>query len=92
MLHQNNLVPHQIADARKEAMTGEEAWPLLAGVKEIVVAQGKKCLQLDPHHNSKEEILTQVLGRAGTLRAPTLLINDRLLVGYSEALYAHYLG
>ena len=73
-------------------MAAEGACQLLAGIKEIVVAQGKKYLILDPLQNSKEDILKQMLGRTGSLRAPTLLIGDRLLVGYSDALYAHYIG
>jgi len=92
VLHRNNISISRVVDARKEALAGEEAWHLLTRVKEIVVAKGKKYLKLDPHQNSKEEILQQALGRTGTLRAPALLIEDRLLVGYSDALYAHYLG
>ena len=92
MLHRNNILPNRTIDARKEALAGEEAWSLLAGVKEIVVASGKKYLSFDPHKNSKEDILKQTLGRTGALRAPTLRIGDRLLVGYCDAMYAHYLG
>jgi len=92
VLHKNNLAPRRVVDARKEAMAAEGACQLLPGIKEIVVAQGKKYLILDPLQNSKEDILKQMLGRTGSLRAPTLLIGDRLLVGYSDALYAHYIG
>lgn len=90
MLHRNNLSPLRIADARKEAMAEAEAWRLLAGVHEILVAKGKAFVRLDPHHNSQEEILKQTLGRSGTLRAPALLLGDRLLVGYSDGLYSQF--
>ncbi len=73
-------------------MAEKEAWSLLAGVKEIIVAKGKAFVRLDPHQNSKEEILKQTLGRSGTLRAPALLLGDRLLVGYSDGLYTQFLG
>ena len=92
MLHRSNLTPKRVVDARKEALAGEEAWRLLAGVQEIVVANGKKHLRLDPGKDGKEEILKQTLGRTGTLRAPALLIGNRLLVGYSETLYAQFIG
>lgn len=92
MLQRNKITLGRVIDARKSALAGEEAWNLLAGVNEIIVASGKKQLRFDPHRDSKEEILKQVLGRSGTLRAPTLLMGDRLLVGYSDTLYAHYLG
>ena len=73
-------------------MADEEAWSLLAGVKEIVVAKGKTYVRLDPYQNSKEDILKQTLGRSGTLRAPALLLGDRLLVGYSDGLYTQFFG
>ena len=92
MLHRNNVALNRVVDARKEAMAGEEAWSLLAGVKEVVVAKGKNHLVFAPHKDSKEDILQQILGRTATLRAPSLLIGDRLLVGYSDAMYAHYVG
>ena len=73
-------------------MVEEEAWRLLAGLKEIIVAKGKTYVRLDPHQNSKEDILKQTLGRSGTLRAPALLLGDRLLVGYSDSLYTQFFG
>jgi arsenate reductase-like glutaredoxin family protein len=73
-------------------MAEDEAWGLLTGVKEIIVAKGKAYVSLDPHQNSKEDILKQALGRSGTLRAPALLLGDRLLVGYSDGLYTQYFG
>lgn len=92
MLDRNNLPPRQIVDARKTALAGEEAWRLLADAGEIVVASGKNYLRFDPKCDSKEAILKQTLGRTGALRAPSLLIGDRLLVGYCDALYAQFLG
>ena len=73
-------------------MADEEAWSLLAGVKEIVVTKGKTYVCLDPLQNSKDDILKQTLGRSGTLRAPALLLGDRLLVGYSDGLYTQFFG
>jgi arsenate reductase-like glutaredoxin family protein len=92
VLHRKNLSPIRVVDARKEAMAEDDAWSLFVGVKEIVVAKGKTFVMLDPHQNSKNEILKQTLGRSGTLRAPALLLGDRLLVGYSDGLYTQFLG
>lgn len=89
MLQQNKIVPEQVVDARKAALAGEDAWKLLAGVREILVAKGKQYQVFDPRKDSKEAILAQALGRTGNLRAPALLIGDRLLVGFSDSLYAH---
>lgn len=92
MLQRNKITPEQIVDARKEALAGEEAWKVLAGVREILIAKGKNFQVFDPSKDSKEAILAQALGRTGNLRAPALLMGDRLLVGFSDSLYAQISG
>lgn len=92
MLQRNKIIPEQIVDARKEALAGEEAWKVLAGVREILIAKGKNFQVFDPSKDSKEAILAQALGRTGNLRAPALLIGDRLLVGFSDSLYDQISG
>ena len=92
MLQRNRITPEQIVDARKDALAGEAAWKLLAGVREILIAKGKNFQVFDPSKDSKEAILAQALGRTGNLRAPALLIGDRLLVGFSDSLYAQISG
>ncbi len=82
----------QVVDARKSAISGEDAWNLMAGFDEIVVAKGKTCVVFNPAKDSKEAILSLALGRSGTLRAPALQVGNRLLVGYNETLLAQYLG
>lgn len=82
----------QVVDARKFALSGEDAWNLMAGFDEIVVAKGKTCVVFNPAKDSKEAILSLALGRSGTLRAPALQVGNRLLVGYNETLLAQYLG
>lgn len=79
------------ADAGREALAGDAAWLLMAEASEILVAKGKKVLRLEPQAG-KETVLAAVLGRSGTLRAPTLRLGKRFLVGWSEALYREYLA
>jgi len=92
VLQRNNITPERIVDARKEALAAEEAWKLLAGVREILIAKGKNYQVFDPQKDSREAILAQALGRTGNLRAPALLIGNRLLVGFSDSLYSQFLG
>jgi len=92
VLQRTTLAPGRIIDARKEPLAGEEAWKLLAGAREILVAKGKQYQVFDPRTDSKEAILAQALGRTGNLRAPALRIGDRLLVGFSDGLYAQLAG
>jgi arsenate reductase-like glutaredoxin family protein len=92
VLQRKTLIPERIVDARKEALAAEEAWKLLAGVREILIAKGKNYQVFDPQKDSREAILAQALGRTGNLRAPALLIDNRLLVGFSDGLYSQFLG
>ena len=90
MLNRNSIACETVADARKASLAEEEAWQILAAAREIIVAKGKKRLVFDPRRDSRETILKETLGRSGTLRAPTLRIGDRLLVGYNDELYAQF--
>jgi arsenate reductase-like glutaredoxin family protein len=90
VLNRNSIACETVADARKASLAEEEAWQVLAAAREIIVAKGKKRLVFDPRRDSRETILKETLGRSGTLRAPTLRIGDRLLVGYNDELYAQF--
>ena len=90
MLNRNSIACETVADARKASLAEEEAWQVLAAAQEIIVVKGKKRLVFDPRRDSRETILRETLGRSGTLRAPTLRIGDRLLVGYNDELYAQF--
>lgn len=90
MLNRNSIACETVTDARKASLAEEEAWQVLSAAREIIVAKGKKRLVFDPRRDSRETILKETLGRSGTLRAPTLRIGDRLLVGYNDELYAQF--
>ena len=90
MLNRNSIACETVTDARKASLAEEEAWQVLSAAREIIVAKGKKRLVFDPRRDSRETILKETLGRSGTLRAPTLRIGDRPLVGYNDELYAQF--
>lgn len=92
MLQRHGVTIEQVADARKEALAGDDAWRLLAGAGQVLVAKGKAYQVFDPRIDGKEALLAQALGRTGNLRAPTLRIGDQLWVGFSEGLYARLSG
>lgn len=92
---QDVLVREQIAvdvivDARKEVLHAEETWKLLQTAEELIIAKGKKIVRLVTKEVGKEEVLAQVLGRSGTLRAPTLRVGSRFFVGWGEALFQEF--
>ncbi len=91
MFDERHIDIDETVEARKQKIAGNDAWNLLAGAAEIVVGRGKKYQVIRPSEENREEILRLCLGRTGNLRAPTLRIGDRLLVGFNEAMYSEYL-
>lgn len=59
-----------------------------------MVAKGKKILtfDLEADRPSDEEILDLILGRSGTLRAPSLRVGDTFVVGYNAELLGEVFG
>lgn len=54
----------------------------------VHVAKGKKIVSFDmADEPSDEELLKVMLGRSGTLRAPTVRRGDIVLVGFNADLY-----
>lgn len=81
----------QTVEARKQKIEGEDAWNLLVQAEEIIVGRGKKSIVFHPATDHRDEILKAALGRTGNLRAPTLKVGRRYLVGYNEDMYNQYL-
>lgn len=91
MFDRESIEIGQAVDARKEKIEGDDAWKLLSASEEIVVGKGKKSIVFTPADDNREEILKVSLGRTGNLRAPTLKIGKRMLVGYNDDMYNSYL-
>jgi arsenate reductase-like glutaredoxin family protein len=81
------------ADANKNRMGRAEALKLLAGMKRLVAARGKKVVEFDlgKDRPDNETLLVHLLGPTGNLRAPTARIGDTLLVGFNEETYQRFL-
>lgn len=79
----------EVQSTGKEPIEGEAALQLLDGISELFVAKGKKVLRFDmkTERPSDEDLLDMMLGRSGKLRAPTVRVEDRLVVGYNQELY-----
>ena len=87
VLDTHNLQVESRTDARKEKMEAAAVWELMGGAEQIVVAKGRRVETFVPTEDSQESILKAVLGRSGSLRAPTVRTGDVFLVGYNAALY-----
>lgn len=88
VLDTHNLETENRTDARKEKIEADAVWDLLGTAERIVVAKGKSVETFVPDEDDRDAILKAVLGRSGSLRAPTVKTGDTFFVGYNDALYA----
>ena len=86
-LDTRNLQPENRTDARKEKLEAAAVWDLMGSAKQIVVAKGQRVETFVPTDATQESILKAVLGRSGSLRAPTIQSGDVFFVGYNTTLY-----
>ena len=86
-LDTHNLQPESRTDARKERMDATAVWDLMGSAERIVVAKGRRVETFVPTEDPQEPILKAVMGRSGSLRAPTVRSGDSFFVGFNAALY-----
>ena len=86
---QNKIEPESSVDARKEQMGKDEALALAKTVKEIYSCKGSKIVHFDLSVDkpSDDELLGALLGPSGNLRAPSIKVDNRLLVGFNEDVF-----
>ncbi len=87
-LDTHNLQVENRTDARKEKMDAAAVWDLMGSAKQIIVAKGRRIENFVPTEDTRESILKVVMGRSGSLRAPTVQSGDVFLVGFNETLYS----
>lgn len=74
-------------------MSKKEALSLAGQVDEIYAAKGTKVVHLDLRKSkpADAEILAALLGPTGNLRAPTIRVGKKLIVGFNEDTYSKLL-
>jgi hypothetical protein len=60
----------------------------VAKASKILIAGGRKVEEAMPREAAKADLLAKIVGRSGTLRAPTLRQGDVFYIGYNDQLYA----
>lgn len=85
----NKIEPNDSVDAKKEQMGPDKALALAKSVREIYSCKGSKIIHFDLsiEKPSEDELLGALLGPSGKLRAPTIRVDDRLLVGFNEEMF-----
>lgn len=74
-------------DARKERIDADAAWAILSSRPLVITARGKKVTEWQASDENKEAILKAAMGPSGNLRAPTLRLKDRIVVGFHDDYY-----
>lgn len=56
----------------------------------MTVAKGKKFQRFENVAGEKEELMKQVMGPSGNLRAPTYRVGDDFVIGFNADLYTDW--
>ena len=86
MTHPEFVIANKVKFDRSEALS------LLADVKTVRVAKGKKHLQFDLGGHDEEALSKAILGPSGTLRAPAMRVGETFIVGYHAEVYEEIFG
>ena len=78
--------------ANKEKINSNDAWEMMQSATLIRTGKGKKKQVWNPTSDDKTEILKDVIGPSGNLRAPTWKIGNEFVVGFNPELYAEIFG
>lgn len=67
----------------------DDALKMASGASKVFVARGKKIVEHDMKKNrpSDEELAKGIMGPSGNLRAPTLMVGKKMIVGFHEDVY-----
>ena len=76
-------------NAKKATIGADEALRLAAGATEIIAAKGKKIVRLNVKQDKPDadSLRKMILGPTGNLRAPTLRVGKKLIVGFNADMY-----
>ena len=81
-------------DARKERYEAGDLRRLMRGAKSVLVAKGKKSERFDLTQGGDvwKRLAKVAIGPTGNLRAPTLKLGNRWIVGFGEDAWGDELG
>lgn len=75
-------------------MNEDDAVELANQANEIFAAKGKKVVHINMKKDkpTREEVVKLLVGPTGNLRAPTLRVGKKLIVGFDEEMYRSVFG
>ena len=87
VLDAKNITVETRVIANKDKINSDTAWEMLGSASRIRTGKGKKQQEWKPAIDDKVEILKDVIGPSGNLRAPTWRIGNEFIVGFNPELY-----
>ncbi|MBX9724532.1 MAG: hypothetical protein K2X81_24205 [Candidatus Obscuribacterales bacterium] len=86
----NDIDAQTTVDAKKQTLGRNEALVLAKTAKEIYSMKGNKLIHIDMCENapSEKELLEAMLGPTGNLRAPSIKLDDTLIIGFNEETFS----
>ena len=87
VLDAKNITVETRVIANKNKIDSNTAWEMLGSASRIRTGKGKKQQEWKPATDDKIEILKDVIGPSGNLRAPTWRIGNEFIVGFNPELY-----
>ena len=66
----------------------------MTGMSSFMVAKGKKVTRVDLRKDRPDDavLVGMMLGPTGNLRAPTLMVGKKVIIGFNEDLYSDVFG
>jgi hypothetical protein len=92
VLDARNISVENRVIANKEKIDSKAAWELLQSSSLIRTGKGNKTNVWNPSIDAKEEILKDVIGPSGNLRAPAWRVGTEYIVGFNPELYQEMFG
>ena len=81
--------------AARDPVLADEAPRLFAGIGELLVGKGRRFTRVDlasADRPADDELTALVVGRTGKLRAPSMRVGDKLVVGYNAEMLREVFG
>ena len=90
VLESENIEILKNINAGKDKIGKDEAWELIKKYKIVVIGKGKKFQNFEPMEENREQILKEAIGRSGNLRAPSIEVGDKFIIGFNDDMFEKF--
>lgn len=92
-LDEHSVASREVVNARKESIEPDVAFEILQKVDDLHVVRGSKVydFKLSNLTEQRAELESLIIGRSGSLRAPTIRVGRTMIVGFEPQIYGRVL-